>query len=152
MILSGRGMSGAYDSPSTGSRRPASPTCPSRASTSPTSAASSTTASSPSTRTATVPEPSLTVASRIAVHSSLVRVPSSDGVTVAVHDLGGSGEPLLISPATGFCGGAYGPLATELHERFHVYALDYRAHGESSAPGSEALAWERMTDDLEAAT
>ena len=81
-----------------------------------------------------------------------MRVPSSDGVSVAVHDLGGSGEPLLISHATGFCGGAYGPLAAELHDRFHVYALDYRAHGESSAPGSEALAWERMTDDLEAAT
>lgn len=78
-------------------------------------------------------------------------VPSSDGVAVAVHDLGGRGEPLIVAHATGFCGGAYAPLANELAERFHVWALDFRGHGESTAPGSEALAWERMTDDLEAA-
>lgn len=77
-------------------------------------------------------------------------MPSSGGVSIHVHDLGGSGAPLLISHATGFCGRAYEPLARELSTRFHVYALDYRAHGDSSAPGAD-LSWERMTDDLEAA-
>jgi pimeloyl-ACP methyl ester carboxylesterase len=78
-----------------------------------------------------------------------VRVPSSNDVTVAVHDLGGAGEPLLIAHATGFCGRAYEPLAAELGERFHVWALDFRSHGESTAV--DDLHWHRVTDDLDAA-
>ena len=87
-----------------------------------------------------------------------MRLPSSDGVTIAVHDLGGSGEPLLISHATGFCGRAYEPLAALLANRFHVYALDYRGHGESTTPGpsgrlsgapeADAMHWHRIADDL----
>ena len=77
-----------------------------------------------------------------------MRLPSSDGVTVAVHDLGGRGEPLLISHATGFCGRAYEPLAAMLAGRFHVYALDYRGHGESTTPDRDAMHWHRIADDL----
>jgi pimeloyl-ACP methyl ester carboxylesterase len=79
-----------------------------------------------------------------------VQVPSTDGVTVAVHDLGGSGEPLVIAHATGFCAGVYAPLAAELTRRFHVYALDFRGHGETEAPSLDVLHWHRITDDLEA--
>ncbi|MEN3273011.1 MAG: hypothetical protein V7636_1772 [Actinomycetota bacterium] len=78
-------------------------------------------------------------------------MPSTDGVTVALHDLGGDGSPLVISHATGFCGRAYEPLAEALSSRFHVWALDFRGHGESTAPAAEALHWHRMTDDLAAA-
>ena len=35
-----------------------------------------------------------------------LQVASTKGVTVAVHDLGGEGDPLLIAHANGFCGGA----------------------------------------------
>ena len=53
------------------------------------------------------------------------------GTTVAVHDLGGNGEPLLICHTTGFCGWAYQPLATALVGRHHVFAVDLRGHGDS---------------------
>ena len=83
--------------------------------------------------------------------NAAVRLPSTDGVTVALHDLGGDGPPLVISHATGFCGRVYEPLAKSLSSRFHVWALDFRGHGESTAPAAEALHWHRMTDDLAAA-
>jgi pimeloyl-ACP methyl ester carboxylesterase len=80
-----------------------------------------------------------------------VHVPSTDGVSVAVHDLGGTGDPLVIAHATGFCGMAYEPLAAGLRHRFHVWALDFRGHGDSTAPALDLLAWDRMVDDLDAA-
>jgi len=79
-------------------------------------------------------------------------VPSSDGVTIAVHDLGGEGdEVLVVCHATGFCGRAYEPLAAELTGRFHVVALDFRGHGDSSLPANGNFDWGAMADDLLAA-
>jgi pimeloyl-ACP methyl ester carboxylesterase len=80
-----------------------------------------------------------------------VKLESTDGVTIALHDLGGSGQPLLICHATGFLGRAYEPMATNLLPYVHVWALDYRAHGESTAPTNGRFDWEGMTDDLEVA-
>jgi pimeloyl-ACP methyl ester carboxylesterase len=79
-----------------------------------------------------------------------MRVPSSDGVTVAVHDLGGAGEPFLICHATGFCGGAYEPMAARVAEHHHVYALDFRGHGDTPAPSNGRFDWTAMADDLHA--
>ncbi len=62
---------------------------------------------------------------------------STQGVEVAVYDLGGSGPTLVIAHATGFCGPAYGPFASALVDRFHCYAFDFRAHGASSRPEGE---------------
>jgi hypothetical protein len=45
------------------------------------------------------------------------RVESSDGVPVAVHDLGGRGPALLISHATGFNAHSYLPMAAALPAR-----------------------------------
>lgn len=73
---------------------------------------------------------------------------TSTGVSVAVHDLGGTGEPLLLAHATGLCGRAYEPLAAALAPRFHVYALDFRGHGDSTAPESGDYSWQGMADDL----
>lgn len=78
------------------------------------------------------------------------QVTSTDGVVLAVHDLGGSGPPLLVCHATGFCGLTYGPLAAELGRAFHVWALDFRGHGDSSAPPVDRFVWAGMADDLEA--
>ena len=79
------------------------------------------------------------------------RVPSTDGVDVAVHDLGGDGPPLLISHATGFHGRAYGPMADTLAARFHSWALDYRGHGDTPRPDDWQVDWARYGDDAQVA-
>jgi pimeloyl-ACP methyl ester carboxylesterase len=50
---------------------------------------------------------------------------------IAIHDLGGVGEPLLVCHATGFCGHMYEPLARSLRTRHHVFAVDLRGQGDS---------------------
>ena len=80
-----------------------------------------------------------------------MRVPSTDGVSIELHDLGGSGPTLLLAHATGFCARAYQPLADLLGRRFHVWALDFRAHGDSTVPDSGDLAWTGMIADVQAA-
>ena len=76
-------------------------------------------------------------------------VPSTDGVQIAVHDLGGTGHPLLISHATGFHGHCYEPLAHALADRFHSTAFDYRGHGDTDLR-DQPVEWERYGDDAEA--
>jgi len=75
-------------------------------------------------------------------------VASTNGVEIAVHELGGAGPPLVIAHASGFCGSMYAPLAAELLEHFRVVALDFRGHGDSTAPTDEDFAWGGMADDL----
>ena len=55
-------------------------------------------------------------------------IPSTDGVELRLHHLGGSGDPLLICHATGFHGRAYAPMARLLSERHAVWAVDFRGH------------------------
>lgn len=80
-----------------------------------------------------------------------MQVPSTDGVTIAVHDLGGSGDPLLIAHATGFCGRTYEPMAAALGASFHVWALDFRGHGDSTSPQNRDFSWHAMGTDALAA-
>ncbi len=61
-------------------------------------------------------------------------VTSRDGTRLAVHDLGGKGQPLLIAHATGFHARAYRPFTELLTSDFHVIGYDARSHGESDAP------------------
>jgi pimeloyl-ACP methyl ester carboxylesterase len=80
-------------------------------------------------------------------------VASTDGVTVAVHDLGGEpGAPvLLLSHATGFHGPGLAPMATAgLTERFHCIAPDWRGHGDSVVPDDLDYAWSGFAEDVEA--
>src|SRR5437773_2567197 len=77
-------------------------------------------------------------------------IASTDGVTVTVHDLGGTGEPFLICHATGLCGRAYEPMASRLAARRHVYALDFRGHGDTPPPANGRFDWGGMADDLDA--
>src|SRR6478735_2264121 len=83
--------------------------------------------------------------------TSSVRVSSTNGVTLAVHDLGGEGPPFLIAHATGMCGQAYEPLAAVLAPHFHVHAIDFRGHGDSSEPDDGDFAWAGMGADVLAA-
>lgn len=80
-----------------------------------------------------------------------MRVPSTDGVELEVHDLGGDGPPLLLCHATGFHGLVWRPLARHLEDRFSVWSLDFRGHGLSSAPDpARGFAWEGFADDVHA--
>lgn len=79
-----------------------------------------------------------------------MRVTSSDNVSVAVHVLGGSGRPLLISHATGFHGRCYQPIADQLSEHFTSFALDFRGHGETTAPDEWDVDWTQYGDDAAA--
>jgi pimeloyl-ACP methyl ester carboxylesterase len=75
-----------------------------------------------------------------------MRVLSSDGVEVAVHDLGGSGPTLLVSHATGFHGRCYIPVADALAHRYHSVAFDYRGHGDTPHP-DQPVDWRGYGDD-----
>lgn len=79
------------------------------------------------------------------------RVDTGDGGWVALHDLGGTGPALLICHATGLCGRAYERLAAALADAFHVWALDFRGHGDSPVPADEDFSWDGMVRDADAA-
>ncbi len=76
---------------------------------------------------------------------------SSDQVSVAIHEFGGTGRPLLLSHATGFHGYCYLPIADHLNEQFTTFALDYRGHGATPRPDDWAVDWDRYGDDALAA-
>lgn len=80
-----------------------------------------------------------------------MRVPSSDHVSVAVHELGGFGRPLLLSHATGFHGYCYLPIADDVSDEFTSFALDYRGHGDTARPDDWNVEWARYGDDALAA-
>lgn len=70
---------------------------------------------------------------------------SAGGVEVALHDLGGTGPPLLAVHATGFCAAVFRPLAAHLSSTFHCFGLDLRGHGASQPPAGRTwldLAWD----------
>ncbi|HUF31814.1 MAG TPA: alpha/beta hydrolase [Acidimicrobiales bacterium] len=77
-----------------------------------------------------------------------MRVPSTDGVELTVHDLGGDGPPLLLCHATGFHGKVWTPMAEYLSSRFRLWSLDFRGHGMSTSPVGRGFAWEGFGDDV----
>ncbi|MBI2708973.1 MAG: alpha/beta hydrolase [Actinobacteria bacterium] len=74
-------------------------------------------------------------------------VDTSDGVRLAVHDLGGSDRALLWCHATGFHGRVWRALARRLSDR-HSWALDFRGHGQSTPPVSGHFGWDGFADDV----
>jgi pimeloyl-ACP methyl ester carboxylesterase len=76
---------------------------------------------------------------------------TDEGTRLAVHDLGGEGPAILICHATGFCGGAYEPLAGVLAPDFHVWAIDFPGHGDSDPPADGDFSWHRMVPRVVAA-
>ena len=74
-------------------------------------------------------------------------VTSSHGVELALHDLGGSGAPVLFAHATGFCGPIWGPVAEHLADH-RCWALDFRCHGRSTRPADDDLSWLGTGDDV----
>ena len=59
--------------------------------------------------------------------------------------------PFLIAHATGMCGRAYEPMAAVVAQSFHVYAIDFRGHGDSTSPDDGDFAWAGMGADVLAA-
>jgi len=80
-----------------------------------------------------------------------LRATTSDGVDLAVHDLGGDGPPALLVHATGFHGRVFGPLARALGSRLHCLALDLRGHGESGVRLDLDFDWAGFGTDVLAA-
>jgi pimeloyl-ACP methyl ester carboxylesterase len=75
------------------------------------------------------------------------RIESTDGVRVALHDLGGDGPALLLCHATVFHGRVWQPVADHLPDR-HSLALDFRGHGDSPLPASTDIDWRGFADDV----
>ncbi len=75
-------------------------------------------------------------------------VPSSGGVTLAVHEHGGDGRPTLLSHATGLHGAVWEPLSDALGTGFERWAIDFRAHGASVVPPGTPLPWSAMAEDV----
>ncbi len=77
-----------------------------------------------------------------------VRVVTDDGVELAVHDLGGSGPPLVLAHPTGFHGRVFEPLAAALADRFRCWSYDSRGHGDSDRPEASDYPWHEFALDV----
>ncbi len=76
------------------------------------------------------------------------RVATTGGITIALHDLGGTGPTLLLSHATGFHGHVWQPMAECLADRFRCIALDFRGHGDADRPLDGDAHWQGYVDDV----
>ena len=78
-------------------------------------------------------------------------VPSTGGVRVAVHDLGGPDDldatVVLFSHATGFHGRVWTAMASHLTDRYRCLAIDYRGHGIAETPEDVDFDWRGFGDD-----
>lgn len=79
--------------------------------------------------------------------SPVFRVPSSDDVTLTVHELGGEGPTLLLAHATGFHGRCWAPVAARL-PGYRCVAPDLRGHGDSPTPYGHDFDWRGFADDI----
>jgi pimeloyl-ACP methyl ester carboxylesterase len=73
------------------------------------------------------------------------------GVEIALLDFGGAGPLALAHHANGFCKGMWAEVASLLHGRVRLVALDARGHGDSSQPEApEAYGWSEFALDFAA--
>lgn len=74
-------------------------------------------------------------------------IPSFDGVTIALHDFGGEGSPVLLSHATGFHAHCWEPMAEQLAKNHHVWAFDHRGYGDAQGVDPDSLEWHQYGHD-----
>lgn len=78
-------------------------------------------------------------------------IDSIDGVTIAMHDFGGQGSPVLVSHATGFHAHCWEPVASRLATHHHVVGLDHRGYGDAATVDPTTINWRSYGDDALAA-
>jgi pimeloyl-ACP methyl ester carboxylesterase len=78
-------------------------------------------------------------------------ITSVDGVTIAMHDFGGTGSPVLLSHATGFHAHCWEPVAHALNSRHHVVGLDHRGYGDAETVDPTTMTWDQYGLDALAA-
>jgi pimeloyl-ACP methyl ester carboxylesterase len=76
------------------------------------------------------------------------QVPTTDGLTLAVHEHPGDGPPGLLCHATGFHGAVWEPVIAELAGALSCTAPDFRAHGASTVAEGASLDWSGVGDDV----
>lgn len=76
-----------------------------------------------------------------------VQVPGPDGHSIALHDFGGEGPPLLFAHATGMHGWTWSVIARHLTGQFHCWALDFRGHGDSAVAPTDDMNFEGLARD-----
>lgn len=76
-----------------------------------------------------------------------MKIESTNGVELHVHDLGGDGPDLVMAHANGFHGAVWGPMAERL-TGFRRWSVDLRAHGDSVLPPGTPLVWDDFADDV----
>ncbi len=85
--------------------------------------------------------------------STDIRLSSSDGVSLAVHDYNPESQKstVLFSHATGFHGRVFDPIATALTPTHHCITFDFRGYGDSTCPPDWQVEWTGYGDDALAA-
>ena len=68
-------------------------------------------------------------------------IESLDGVTIAMHDFGGDGPPVLLSHATGFHAHCFEPMAAVLGTGHRCMGLDHRGYGDAEGVDPTDLRW-----------
>ncbi len=72
---------------------------------------------------------------------------SADGTKIALHEMGGIGNPLLLVHATGFGALVYQELANLLSDSFTIFGVDLRFQGNSERSASGGYNWANFGDD-----
>ena len=73
------------------------------------------------------------------------------GLSLAVHDWGGDGDPALLAHPTGFHGVVWQPIAERLvAQGRHAWSFDFRGHGDSDPSPDGTYSWDGFADDAQA--
>lgn len=81
------------------------------------------------------------------------RCVAPSGLSLAVYDWGGDGDPVLLAHPTGFHGRAWAPVAAELVAAGRkVWSFDFRGHGDSDRSPDGQYRWEEFAQDALAVT
>ena len=76
-----------------------------------------------------------------------VQIPGPDGHSLALHDFGGEGPPLLFAHATGMHGWTWSVIARHLVDQFRCWAIDFRGHGDSEVEATDDINFEGFARD-----
>jgi pimeloyl-ACP methyl ester carboxylesterase len=81
------------------------------------------------------------------------RFVAPSGLSLAVHDWGGDGAPVLLAHPTGFHGRVWAPVASRLVAAGRkVWSFDFRGHGDSDPSPGSTYRWAEFAQDALAVT